>query len=187
VAHDEAALAAQREADPALDHDDPVEEVFQDQVACAENLSGLREIPDHPLVRQTLSDCLNETMDIAGFEQARQGFDLGVETRCIRAGAAGARTGLFDAGGGFAALGFGFLYAFARHFDIAFGGEQMVFAARERRRIDGARHDVVDLTIDVGRIGAKAFDTRAQLALSKQEHARALKVLPREVPWAKNQ
>lgn len=36
VAHDEAALAAQRAADPALDHDDPVEEVFQDQVACAD-------------------------------------------------------------------------------------------------------------------------------------------------------
>jgi cobalamin biosynthesis protein CobW len=36
VAHDEAALAAQRAADPALDHDDPVEEVFEDQVACAD-------------------------------------------------------------------------------------------------------------------------------------------------------
>jgi cobalamin biosynthesis protein CobW len=36
VAHDEAALAAQRTADPALDHDDPVEEVFADQVACAD-------------------------------------------------------------------------------------------------------------------------------------------------------
>ena len=30
------ALAAQRGADPALDHDDPVEEVFGDQVACAD-------------------------------------------------------------------------------------------------------------------------------------------------------
>ncbi len=36
VAHDEPALAAQRAADPALDHDDPVEEVFEDQVACAD-------------------------------------------------------------------------------------------------------------------------------------------------------
>ncbi|MGK7867752.1 cobalamin biosynthesis protein CobW [Falsiroseomonas sp. E2-1-a20] len=36
VAHDEVALAAQRAADPALDHDDPVEEVFEDQVACAD-------------------------------------------------------------------------------------------------------------------------------------------------------
>lgn len=36
VAHDELALAAQRADDPALDHDDPVEEVFEDQVACAD-------------------------------------------------------------------------------------------------------------------------------------------------------
>ena len=31
-----AALAAQRGGDPSLDHDDPVEEVFEDQVACAD-------------------------------------------------------------------------------------------------------------------------------------------------------
>ncbi len=36
VAHDMGALAAQRAADPALDHDDPVEEVFEDQLACAD-------------------------------------------------------------------------------------------------------------------------------------------------------
>ena len=36
VAQDLAALAAQRAADPSLDHDDPVEEVFGDQVACAD-------------------------------------------------------------------------------------------------------------------------------------------------------
>lgn len=36
VAQDLEALAAQRSADPSLDHDDPVEEVFGDQVACAD-------------------------------------------------------------------------------------------------------------------------------------------------------
>ena len=36
VAHDMEALAAQRQADEALDHDDPVEEVFEDQIACAD-------------------------------------------------------------------------------------------------------------------------------------------------------
>jgi cobalamin biosynthesis protein CobW len=36
VADDMAALAAQRSADDALDHDDPVEEVFEDQIACAD-------------------------------------------------------------------------------------------------------------------------------------------------------
>src|SRR6266567_8477324 len=36
VAADLAALARQRAADTALNHDDPVEEVFEDQVACAD-------------------------------------------------------------------------------------------------------------------------------------------------------
>lgn len=36
VASDLDALAAQRSADQALDHDDPIEEVFEDQVACAD-------------------------------------------------------------------------------------------------------------------------------------------------------
>ena len=36
VAQDLEALAAQRAADTSLDHDDPVEEVFGDQVACAD-------------------------------------------------------------------------------------------------------------------------------------------------------
>jgi cobalamin biosynthesis protein CobW len=36
VAHDLEALARQRTADLALDHDDPIEEVFEDQIACAD-------------------------------------------------------------------------------------------------------------------------------------------------------
>src|SRR3981189_1563592 len=36
VAADLEALARQRAADPSLDHDDPVEEVFEDQIACAD-------------------------------------------------------------------------------------------------------------------------------------------------------
>jgi cobalamin biosynthesis protein CobW len=36
VAADIGALAKQRAADPSLDHDDPVEEVFEDQIACAD-------------------------------------------------------------------------------------------------------------------------------------------------------
>jgi ATP-dependent Lhr-like helicase len=43
--------------------------VFPDQIACAENLSGPREIPDHPLVQQTLADCLHEAMDIDGLKR----------------------------------------------------------------------------------------------------------------------
>ena len=36
VTLDEDAVAAQRAEDPALDHDDPIEEVFEDQLACAD-------------------------------------------------------------------------------------------------------------------------------------------------------
>src|ERR1700689_2877872 len=36
VAHDLKALAQQRANDTALEHDDPVEEVFEDQIACAD-------------------------------------------------------------------------------------------------------------------------------------------------------
>ncbi len=46
--------------------EDLVAAVFPDQIACAENLAGEREIPDHPLVTQTLHDCLHEAMDVSG-------------------------------------------------------------------------------------------------------------------------
>jgi cobalamin biosynthesis protein CobW len=36
VALDEDAIAAQRQDDPSLDHEDPIEEVFEDQLACAD-------------------------------------------------------------------------------------------------------------------------------------------------------
>jgi ATP-dependent Lhr-like helicase len=38
--------------------------VFPDQLACLENIAGDREVPEHPLVRQTIEDCLMEAMDI---------------------------------------------------------------------------------------------------------------------------
>lgn len=43
--------------------------VFPDQLACLENLSGAREVPDHPLVQQALSDCLDDYMDLAGLKR----------------------------------------------------------------------------------------------------------------------
>ena len=46
--------------------DDLISVVFPDQLACAENLGGEREVPDHPLVRQVLHDCLHEAMDLDG-------------------------------------------------------------------------------------------------------------------------
>ncbi len=52
-----------------MDAEDLISAVFPDQIACAENIVGERQIPDHPLVRQTIGDCLTEAMDIAGLEQ----------------------------------------------------------------------------------------------------------------------
>ena len=49
------------------DSEDLLTVVFPDQVACAENLTGPREIPDHPLVKQAIDDCLREFMDVDGF------------------------------------------------------------------------------------------------------------------------
>ena len=43
--------------------------VFPDQLACLENLSGAREVPDHPLVQQALSDCLDDYMDLGGLQR----------------------------------------------------------------------------------------------------------------------
>jgi ATP-dependent Lhr-like helicase len=51
--------------------------VFPDQVACAENLSGELEIPDHPLVRQAIRDCLEEAMDIDGLERLLRALEAG--------------------------------------------------------------------------------------------------------------
>jgi len=51
-----------------MNADDLAGLVFPDQLACAENLNGRREIPDHPLVEQAIEDCLTEAMDIDGLE-----------------------------------------------------------------------------------------------------------------------
>src|SRR5215213_5014223 len=53
-----------------MDAEDLLTALFPDQVACAENLpSGEREIPTHPLVEQTVKDCLEEAMDVDGLER----------------------------------------------------------------------------------------------------------------------
>lgn len=51
-----------------MEAEDLVATVFPDQIACAENLAGEREVPDHPLVNQTIKDCLTEAMDIDRLE-----------------------------------------------------------------------------------------------------------------------
>jgi len=46
--------------------DDLMAAVFPDQAACPENLSGDVRIPDHPLVKETIANCLYEAMDLDG-------------------------------------------------------------------------------------------------------------------------
>ena len=57
--------------------EDLLASIFPDQVACGENIVGDREIPDHPLVRQTIDDCLHEAMDIDGLERVLNAIELG--------------------------------------------------------------------------------------------------------------
>ncbi|MFP4615224.1 MAG: ATP-dependent DNA helicase, partial [Thiohalorhabdus sp.] len=52
-----------------MEAEDLISAVFPDQIACFENLAGDREVPDHPLVSQTIHDCLHEAMDIKGLER----------------------------------------------------------------------------------------------------------------------
>jgi ATP-dependent helicase Lhr and Lhr-like helicase len=51
-----------------MNAEDLVALVFPDSLACFENIPGEREVPDHPLVNQTIHDCLTEAMDIDELE-----------------------------------------------------------------------------------------------------------------------
>lgn len=57
--------------------EDLVGAVFPDQLACLENIVGDRDIPDHPLVSQSLQDCLTEAMDIERLEALIHGIEVG--------------------------------------------------------------------------------------------------------------
>src|SRR5207247_2810794 len=56
--------------------------VFPDQLACLEEIVGDREIPDHPLVKQTIDECLTEAMDIEGLAGVLRKIEHG-QIRCI--------------------------------------------------------------------------------------------------------
>ena len=49
--------------------DDLLAAVFPDQAACQENIVGDIRIPDHPLVNETIKDCLHEAMDLDGLKR----------------------------------------------------------------------------------------------------------------------
>ncbi len=58
-----------------MNAEDLVSVVFPEQLACLENIAGDREIPDHPLVNQTVKDCLTDAMDIESLIQITQDIE----------------------------------------------------------------------------------------------------------------
>ena len=67
-----------------LESDDVMAAVFPALVACQnENPTGPIEIPDHPLVRQTMHDCLHEAMDVDSLRALVQQLEQGeVQVTC---------------------------------------------------------------------------------------------------------
>jgi ATP-dependent helicase Lhr and Lhr-like helicase len=65
-------FAGGRKVPPPLQRmraDDLLAAVFPDQAACQENIVGDIRIPDHPLVNETIKDCLYEAMDLDGLKR----------------------------------------------------------------------------------------------------------------------
>jgi len=59
--------------------------VFPDAIACQDNMTGertARRIPDHPLVQETLHDCLTEAMDVEGLTDLLRRIETGA-IRCV--------------------------------------------------------------------------------------------------------
>ena len=57
--------------------DDLLAAVFPDQAACQENIVGDIRVPDHPLVNETIKDCLHEAMDLDGLKQLIERISTG--------------------------------------------------------------------------------------------------------------
>jgi ATP-dependent helicase Lhr and Lhr-like helicase len=58
--------------------------VFPEQVMCQDNRAGPVEIPDHPLVNETLRDCLHEAMDSDGLTEIVERIERGeIQTVCV--------------------------------------------------------------------------------------------------------
>src|SRR6202035_4994892 len=74
-ASDPDAIARQRAADPAIDHDNPLEEVFSDQVACADlvilNKTDLLETSQFDGLRRELEARLRPGVKVIPAEQGR--------------------------------------------------------------------------------------------------------------------
>jgi ATP-dependent helicase Lhr and Lhr-like helicase len=67
-----------------MEAEDLIAAVFPDQLACPENLAGDRDIPDHPLVNQTIADCLFEAMDFPALKRVLEQIEAGRFTLVAR-------------------------------------------------------------------------------------------------------
>jgi ATP-dependent helicase Lhr and Lhr-like helicase len=65
-----------------MESEDLLAAAFPDAAACLENIPGDREIPDHPLVAQVITDCLHEAMDLPGLERVLHDIESG-KIRCV--------------------------------------------------------------------------------------------------------
>lgn len=63
--------------------DDLLAAVFPDAAACQDNLAGEDiQLPDHPLINETMKDALNEALDLAGIKQVLENIYAG-NIKCI--------------------------------------------------------------------------------------------------------
>ena len=80
-------FAGGRKVPPPLQRmrsDDLLASVFPDQAACPENLTGDIRPPRHPLVDETVRDCLHEAMDLDGLRAVLAAIERGeMETRAV--------------------------------------------------------------------------------------------------------
>ena len=67
-----------------MEADDVMAAVFPQAAACQENATGPMEIPDHPLVTQTLADTLSEALDVAGLRSLLCDLEAGRVTVSCR-------------------------------------------------------------------------------------------------------
>ena len=62
--------------------DDLLASIFPEQAACLENIQGDIVVPDHPLVFETVRDCVNEAMDVDGLIEILSRIEAG-KVRCV--------------------------------------------------------------------------------------------------------
>src|SRR5690606_6245109 len=73
-------MRAGKRVPPAMQRvrsDDLMTNIFPAQTQCQEHVTGDSELPHHPLVRQTMYDCLHEAIDLPGLIKFLEGVEAG--------------------------------------------------------------------------------------------------------------